>query len=131
MMRAHGNDLKSFFRQRECGFKSHPGHHVHCPSGKRLQVTETLSNGAHSDNNLDTAYTFDNEGKATSVSYPNGLVYTNSFDSMSLSGLKDQHNTTDVSGVSYNAANQLLGFTSHEPPSRIYGHPANWAKVLD
>jgi integrase len=25
---ADAKDLKSFFRQRECGFKSHPGHHV-------------------------------------------------------------------------------------------------------
>jgi hypothetical protein len=24
---ADAKDLKSFFRQRECGFKSHPGHH--------------------------------------------------------------------------------------------------------
>lgn len=25
---ADAKDLKSFFRQRECGFKSHPGHHA-------------------------------------------------------------------------------------------------------
>ena len=25
---ADAKDLKSFFRQRECGFKSHPGHHI-------------------------------------------------------------------------------------------------------
>src|SRR5579862_5918298 len=41
-----------------------------------------------------------------------GPVYTNSFDSMSrLTGLTDQNNNTDVSSVTYNAANQLLGIT--------------------
>ena len=53
----------------------------------------------------------------TSVSYPataagSGPVYTNAFDSLSrLSGLTDQNNNTDVSGVNYDAANQLLGIT--------------------
>jgi RHS repeat-associated protein len=85
-------------------------------SGKRLEVNETISTGTLT-SNLDSTYTYDNEGKMTSVSYPAttagaGPLYTNSFDSMSrLSGLTDQNNNTDVSGVSYNAANKLLGIT--------------------
>jgi RHS repeat-associated protein len=85
-------------------------------SGKRLQANETVTSGVLT-SNLDTLYTYDNEGKTTSVSYPAttagaGPVYTNSYDSMSrLIGLTDQNNNTDVSGVSYNAANQLLGIT--------------------
>jgi RHS repeat-associated protein len=86
-------------------------------SGKRLQVNETIPVTGILMSNLDTTYTYDNEGKMISVSYPTtasgaGPVYTNSFDSMSrLTGLTDQNHITDVSGVSYNAANQFLGIT--------------------
>jgi RHS repeat-associated protein len=100
-------------------------------SGKRLQVQEnfnwyTNNNPESSTQNLnmDAAYTYDIEGKATSVQYPStysynpsgqlvttpGPKYTYSFDSMDRpTGLTDQSNTTDVSNVTYNAANQLLG----------------------
>jgi RHS repeat-associated protein len=57
--------------------------------------------------NLDTAYTYDTEGKMTSVSYPNaGPTYTYSFDNMSRpTGLTDQNNYAAVSGVQYGGAN--------------------------
>jgi RHS repeat-associated protein len=100
-------------------------------SGKRLQVEETFNwyqnNNPESSTqklNLDATYTYDIEGKATSVNYPStysynpsgqlvttpGPKYTYSFDSMDRpTGLTDQSNNTDVSNVTYNAANQLLG----------------------
>src|SRR5208282_598139 len=101
-------------------------------SGKRLQVQETfnwyVNNNPESSTqklDLDAAYTYDTggEGKVLSVNYPatnswngtqlvktNGPTYTYSFDSMMRpTGLTDQSNTTDVSNVTYNAANQLLG----------------------
>jgi len=65
----------------------------------------------------DQSQIIDGTIKMTSVSYPAtykgvGPVYTNSFDSMSrLTGLTDQNNNTDVSGVTYNAASQLLGIS--------------------
>ncbi len=101
-------------------------------AGKRLQVEETAHyyvNGiAHDDPktlNLDGVYTYDNEGKMTSVNYPTtyswngsqlvastGPTYTYSFDAMDRpTGLKDQNNATAVSNVSYNPANQLSGIT--------------------
>ena len=86
-------------------------------SARRLQVNETVPGTGTLTSNLDSTYTFDNEGEMTSVSYPAtsagaGPVYTNSFDSMSrLTGLTDQSNNTDVSGVQYNVANQLLDIT--------------------
>ncbi len=99
---------------------------------KRLQVEETAHyyvNGiAHDDPktlNLDGVYTYDNEGKMTSVNYPTtyswngsqlvasaGPTYTYSFDAMDRpTGLKDQNNATAVSNVSYNPANQLLSIS--------------------
>src|SRR5271156_2900254 len=100
-------------------------------SGKRLQVEETFNwyqnNSPESSTqklNLDAAYTYDIEGKTTSVTYPStfsynqggrlvtttGSKYTYSFDAMDRpTGLTDQSNNTDVSSVTYNAANQLLG----------------------
>jgi RHS repeat-associated protein len=75
--------------------------------------------------NLDALYVYDSEGKNTSVTYPTtytwngsalvptaGPVYTYSFDSMHRpSGLTDQNNNVDVSGVQYNAANQYLALS--------------------
>jgi RHS repeat-associated protein len=100
-------------------------------SGKRLQVEETfnwyVNNNPESSTqklNLDAANTYNNEGKMTSVNYPStfsynsggqlvttpGSTYTYSFDAMYRpTGLTDQSNNTDVSNVTYNAANQLLG----------------------
>ncbi len=104
-------------------------------SGKRLQVQETLHyylNGVAQNSpqtlNLDAAYTYDSEGKMTSVNYPEtwswqgqngplvsapGPTYTYSFDTMDRpTGLKDQNNNTVVNNVTYNAANQLLTFNT-------------------
>ena len=102
-------------------------------SGKRLQVQETLHyyvNGVAQSSpqtlNMDAAYTFNNEGKMTSVNYPEtwswngsalvstaGPTYTYSFDAMYRpTGLKDQNNNTVVNNVTYNAANQLLTFNT-------------------
>jgi RHS repeat-associated protein len=101
------------------------------PSGlvatKRLQVQQTSywtkQHGVGQTNpqviNFDAAYTYDTggEGKILSVSYPSttagaGPKYTYSFDSMyRLAGMTDQNNNTDVSGVAYNAANQLTAIT--------------------
>jgi RHS repeat-associated protein len=104
-------------------------------SGKRLQVQETLHyylNGVAQNTprtlNLDAAYTYDSEGKMTSVNYPEtwswqgqngplvstpGPTYTYSFDAMDRpTGLTDQNNNTVVINVTYNAANQLLTFNT-------------------
>jgi YD repeat-containing protein len=81
------------------------------------------------------AYTYDNEGKMTSVNYPTtyswngsqlvpatGPTHTTSFDAMSRpSSMVDQTNTTKVNGITYNPANQLtaiLYFGANE--SRTY-----------
>ena len=111
------------------------------PSGlvatKRLQVQKTNywtnQSGVGQTNaqvmNFDAAYTYDTggEGKILTVTYPTtyptagqtgslnsvaGPKYTYSFDPMyRLSGMTDQNNNTDVSGVAYNAANQLTAIT--------------------
>jgi hypothetical protein len=87
--------------------------------------------------NLDAAYTYDIEGKTTSVNYPTtynyngtqlvptaGPTYTYSFDAMDRpTGLKDQNSNTDVSNVQYNAANQMLSinyFSAYE--TRTYSN---------
>jgi hypothetical protein len=75
--------------------------------------------------NLDAAYTYDNEGKMTSVNYPTtyswngsqlvpatGPTYTTSFDAMSRpSSMVDQTNATKVNNITYNPANQLTAVT--------------------
>ena len=38
---ADARDLKSLFRQRECGFKSHPGHQLHTFAMKQLRPATT------------------------------------------------------------------------------------------
>jgi RHS repeat-associated protein len=85
-------------------------------SGKRLAVAETLSGGTPV-SNLDALYTYDNEGSMTSVSYPStsagaGPTYTYSYDNMHRpTGLTDQNNNTDVTGVQYGPSDQLLAIT--------------------
>ena len=102
-------------------------------SGKRLQVQETfkwyVNNNLQTSTdtlNMDGTYTYNNEGKMTSVNYPStyawngtqfvttsGPTYTYSFDAMYRPmGLTDQNNNTIVNSVSYNAANQLLTFNT-------------------
>ena len=82
------------------------------PNKKRLQanVTATAYPYPVSTANLDAAYTYDTEGKMTSVSYHNaGPTYTYSFDSMGRPiGLTDQNNYAAVSGGQYGPSNQML-----------------------
>src|ERR1039458_6745946 len=103
-------------------------------SAKRLRVQEIFNwyvNGTPESStqklDLDATYTYypGGEGKVLSVNYPTtyswnsgtsqlvpttGPTYTYAFDSMMRpTGLTDQSNNTDVSNVTYNAANQLLG----------------------
>ncbi len=85
------------------------------PNKKRLQTNLTALAYPYPvyTANLDAAYTYDTEGKMTSVSYPNaGPTYTYSFDNMSRpTGLTDQNNYAAVSSVQYGGscalANQL------------------------
>ena len=70
--------------------------------------------------NLDTTFAYNAEGGLTAMTYPStraidgtiitpGPSYNYSYDSMyRLSGMTDSNRNTIVSGVSYNAANQLL-----------------------
>jgi RHS repeat-associated protein len=72
--------------------------------------------------NLGSTYAYNNEGKVTAMTYPStingagasvpGASYNYAYDSMyRLNGMTDSSNNTIVNGVSYNAANQLLGMT--------------------
>jgi RHS repeat-associated protein len=102
------------------------------PTKKRLQVVETLPSYPYTPStvNMDAAYTYDTEGKMTSVNYPTtypfvspnlvptpGPTYTYSYDSMSRpTGLTDQNNYAAVSGVQYGGstcaqANRLLSIS--------------------
>jgi RHS repeat-associated protein len=95
------------------------------PSAKRLQVNQLVYTGTGhvaETANLDSTYTYNNEGKLTAITYPStdngsgtsvpGASYNYSYDSMyRLSGMTTSGGTTVVNGVSYNAANQLLGMT--------------------
>ena len=92
-------------------------------SKKRLQGNETGSNGSSS-LNLDGIWSYDSEGKVTSVTYPStlsynestkafsttpGPTYTYSFDSMHrYIGLTDQNNNSIASSVQYGPSNELL-----------------------
>ncbi len=97
------------------------------PSKKRLQTNENVYyDQTHNHTgtiNLDAAYTYDNEGKMTSVNYPTtygvdgdenlipsaGPIYTYSFDNMHRPvTLTDQNNYQAVNNVTYGAANQML-----------------------
>jgi RHS repeat-associated protein len=91
-------------------------------TGKRLQSNQTVTGGTVKTLDMDAHYTYDSEGKITSVAYPTtyawngsalvptaGPTYTYSVDAMDrATGLKDQNNNVAVSGVTYNAANQFL-----------------------
>ncbi len=104
------------------------------PAAKRLQVNEALvwknnqgyNQGGTGTDNLDSTYTYNNEGKVTAMTYPTttpgytngvasnvpGASYNYTYDSMyRLSTMTTSGGTTVVNGVSYNAANQLLGMT--------------------
>jgi YD repeat-containing protein len=99
------------------------------PAAKRLQVNEPVTYlDQNSDRqtttltaNLDSNYIYNLEGEIMSMSYPStmsfitptpGPSYNYSYDSMyRLSGMTNSSNNTIVSGVSYNATNQLIGMT--------------------
>ena len=63
--------------------------------------------------NSDATYSYDTEGKMTSVGYRlGGPTYTYSFDSMSRpAGLTNQSSNTIVSGLGYGPANEMLSMT--------------------
>jgi hypothetical protein len=100
------------------------------PSAKRLQVAEPvyymdINNQRQQTTvkvNLDSTYTYNNEGKVTAMTYPAtisglnvstaGPTYNYSYDTMErLAGMTDGNSSMIVSGVSYNAAYQMLGIT--------------------
>jgi hypothetical protein len=62
-------------------------------------------------------WTFDNDGRTTSVQYPTtltgaGPTYSITYDTMGrANGMTDQNNNTLVSGMSYGPASELLGMT--------------------
>ena len=101
------------------------------PAGKRLQVNHLVgwqdSHGVLHQNtgtrNLDSTYTYNNEGEVTAMTYPGttpgytngvpinvtGASYNYSYDTMSrLAGMTDSGSNTIVSNFSYDAANRLL-----------------------
>ena len=103
------------------------------PTVKRVQVSQPETyqqyNGTTQTQtvtaNLDTTLTYDSTGRLASIAYPGsnstsssgvttgtGPTYNYSYDAMSrLSGMTDASSSTIVSGVSYDAANHLLGMT--------------------
>jgi RHS repeat-associated protein len=93
-------------------------------AAKRLQINETVNVGHGNTNvsaNLDVAYTYNNEGGMTSVTYPTtnpggvntpGASYNYAYDSMMrLSGMTDSSSNSLVSGVTYGASSELLSMT--------------------
>jgi hypothetical protein len=106
------------------------------PAAKLLQVNESLTwtnsqgsgEGATGTANLESTYTYNDEGKLTSFTYPTytndsfnsngtplgigsypGASYNYSYDSMYRpNGMTTSAGATVVNGVSYNAANRLL-----------------------
>ena len=97
------------------------------PAAKRLQVNQLVAYDDINNHlqhqtvtvNLDSTYTYNDEGQATAMTYPStigvlnvvtsGASYNYSYDSMNrLGGMTDSNNNTIVSGVSYDAANRLL-----------------------
>jgi RHS repeat-associated protein len=99
------------------------------PSAKRLQVNQMvyykdINNQTQHKTvavNLDSTSIYNNEGKLTAMTYPStingststpGASYNYTYDSMyRLSTMTTSGSATVVNGVSYNAANQLLGMT--------------------
>ena len=98
------------------------------PAAKRLQVNQLVAYDDINNHlqhqtvtvNLDSTYTYNDEGQVTAMTYPStigvlnvvtpGPSYNYSYDSMNrLGGMTDSNNNTIVSGVSYDAANRLLG----------------------
>ncbi len=115
------------------------------PAAKELQVNQTLywtGSSTMTTVNLNSTYTYNNEGKITAMTYPTttnnnfvdiignpygtngnpdgigtypGASYNYSYDSMyRLNGMTTSASATVVNNVSYNAANQLLGMTFND-----------------
>ena len=87
-------------------------------AGKQLKASQTGSTAL----NLNGAWTYNNEGKMTSVTYPSvsnhSGTYTTSYDSMARpSTLVDNSSNTWASNVSYGPSNELLTLNSE---SRTY-----------
>jgi RHS repeat-associated protein len=92
-------------------------------AGKRLRVTKTFEYPAGSgqhvsvSGDLDSTYTYDTEGKVTTVGYPAviggpGPSYAYSFDTLGRPiGLTDNANSAVVSNVQYGPASELLQMT--------------------
>jgi len=93
-------------------------------AGKLLQVNKTrtylyLGNyvAQPAAGSLALAYTYNNEGKLTNITYPTDANNTTpqmnyTYDSMArLAGATDQSSNSVVSGVAYNAASQLTNIT--------------------
>ena len=96
------------------------------PAAKRLQVNQaveyTNNNNQREESPItvdrNATYTYNDEGETTAVTYPStgfstapvaGASYNYSYDSMyRLSGMTTSTGTSVVSGVSYNAANEVL-----------------------
>ena len=82
-------------------------------AGKQLQISQTGSSAL----NLNGSWTYNNEGKMTSMTYPSvsnhSGTYTTSYDSMARSStLVDNSSNTRASNVSYGPSNELLTLNS-------------------
>ncbi len=99
------------------------------PAAKRLQANQLVAYNDINNHlqhqtvtaNLDSTYTYNDEGQVTGMTYPStigvlnvvtaGASYNYSYDSMNRLGGMTSGSTTVVNGVSYDAANRLLGMT--------------------
>ena len=99
------------------------------PADKRLQANQLVAYNDINNHlqhqtvtaNLDSTYTYNDEGQVTGMTYPStigvlnvvtaGASYNYSYDSMNRLGGMTSGSTTVVNGVSYDAANRLLGMT--------------------
>ena len=82
--------------------------------GKQLGIAQAAGSGYPAGGlTLSSSFTYDNEGKMTSVTYPSvsnhSATFTTTYDAMSRpSYLADQANDFIINNVTYGAANQLL-----------------------
>ena len=87
-------------------------------SGKQMTVSQYNAPGPpyapfNTQIALNSTYTYDNEGKMTSVTYPSvsnhSAAYTTSFDAMARPSSMTDGTNTVVSGLSYGPANEMTG----------------------
>jgi RHS repeat-associated protein len=87
--------------------------------------------------NLNGSWSYDNEGKMTSVTYPtvsnHSAQFTYLFDaSARLSSMHDGNNVYDVYGVSYGPSNELLGITLYgSAETRTYNSRLQLTAITD